>query len=72
MVSNWGGFFAKCPNGDKPDKNGIGEIVVSTPALFSEYYDNKDATNEVLKKNWFYTGDLGYIDKDGFLFITRT
>ena len=57
---------------DNPDKNGIGEIVVSSPALFSEYYDNKDATNEVLKDNWFYTGDLGYQDKDGFLFITRS
>ena len=34
------------------------------------YVDNPQATNEALKDGWFYTGDLGYIDKDGFLFIT--
>ena len=34
------------------------------------YYNNETQTNAVLKDGWLYTGDLGYIDKDGFLFIT--
>lgn len=55
---------------DKPDENGIGEIIAKTPAIMLGYYKNEEATNEVLKDGWFYTGDLGYIDEDGFVFIT--
>ena len=54
----------------EPDKDGIGEIAVKSPTVMLEYVDNPEATKNVLKDGWFYTGDLGYFDKDGFLFIT--
>ena len=53
-----------------PDKEGIGEIAVKAPTVMLEYVDNPEATAEVIKDGWFYTRDLGYFDKDGFLFIT--
>lgn len=51
------------------DENGIGEIHVKAPTVMLGYYQNEEATKEVLDKGWFNTGDLGYVDKKGFLFL---
>ncbi len=57
---------------DLVDKNeeGIGELRVKGPNIMLGYYENEEETNRVLKDGWFYTGDLAYIDKEGYLFIT--
>ncbi len=52
------------------DDNGIGELRTKGPNVMLGYYENEEETKNVLKDGWFYTGDLGYIDKDGFIFIT--
>ena len=52
------------------DDNDIGELRAKGPNVMLGYYENEEETKNVLKDGWFYTGDLGYIDKDGFIFIT--
>ena len=54
------------------DKNqeGIGEIAVKAPNVMMGYYEDEAATEAVIKNGWFYTGDYGYIDKQGFVYIT--
>jgi long-chain acyl-CoA synthetase len=47
-----------------------GELLVKSPCLFSGYLNDPDATAEVLRGAWLHTGDLAYIDHEGYLFIT--
>ena len=55
---------------DNPDKEGVGEILAKGPNIMLGYYKDEKKTKEAFKDGWFRTGDYGYIDDEGFIFIT--
>lgn len=54
-----------CPPGD------VGEILVHSPTLMTGYADNLQATAAAIRDGWLYTGDLGYLDHDGDLWLVQ-
>ena len=55
---------------ENPNEDGEGEVWIKSSTLMLGYYENEEATNEVIKDGWFNSGDIGYQDKDGFIYIT--
>ncbi len=52
------------------NKDRAGEVLAQGPNIMKGYYKRPDLTAGVIKDGWFHTGDIGYIDKDGYLFLT--
>jgi Long-chain acyl-CoA synthetases (AMP-forming) len=55
---------------DDPDAEGIGELIIKGDNIMIGYYDNQEATDEVIVDGWFHTGDYAYIDDEGYVFIS--
>ena len=54
----------------EPDETGMGEIICKGPSVMLGYYDDPEETAKVLVDGWLYTGDYGYIDNDGMIYIS--
>ena len=55
---------------DRPDSRGRGEVLVRGSVVTAGYLDSPLLTSELLRDGWLYTGDMGFLDSDGYLFIT--
>ena len=53
----------------KKPKDKFGEILIKGNNIFKNYLDDQKQTNKIKKKNWLHTGDLGFFDEEGFLYI---
>ena len=56
-------------NGYIQDPGEVGEIVGRSPIVMTEYYKDPVRTSETIKDGWLYTGDMGYVDDDGYLYL---
>ena len=57
------------PDGHPVQQGDVGELCVKGPGVMTCYYRDEEATNEVLKDGWLYTGDMAMQDEDGFIFL---
>lgn len=56
-------------SGNDVPKGEVGELIVHGPGVMLCYYKNPEASNEVLKDGWLYTGDMAKTDEDGFIYL---
>jgi acyl-CoA synthetase (AMP-forming)/AMP-acid ligase II len=56
-------------DGSEADPGEIGEVLIHTPAIMKGYWNNPAATEEALRDGFMHTQDLGYLDRDGFLYV---
>jgi fatty-acyl-CoA synthase len=57
------------PDGNDLPAGAPGEILVRGPNILSEYWGDEAATREALRDGWFYSGDIGYRDEEGFYYV---
>jgi len=58
-------------NSEELPSHEIGEIIVKSPTIMQGYYNNPEATAKAIRDGWLYTGDMGYKDDEGDLFIVQ-
>ena len=58
-------------NGKELPRGEIGEITLKSEAVMVGYFNDQKATKEAVKDGWLYTGDLGYMDEDGYVFFKQ-
>ena len=56
-------------NGETVAPGEVGELIVKGPGVMKCYYNNPEATSEILKGDWLYTGDMAKTDEDGFIYL---
>lgn len=56
-------------NGNNVKSGDVGELLVKGPGVMDCYYKNEEATDEILKDDWLYTGDMAKTDEDGFIYL---
>jgi acyl-CoA synthetase (AMP-forming)/AMP-acid ligase II len=67
----WPGFEVECrrDDGSSCEVGEVGEIAMRSTTIMKGYYNRPDATVEAVRDGWLYTGDAGFFDDEGFLFI---
>ena len=57
------------PDGNEVAQGEVGELAVKGPGVMTCYYNDEEATKEVLRDGWLYTGDMAEMDEDGFIYL---